>query len=97
MSEEIKKEAQDTELNPEDLDKVTGGSGNDSANYYVGTDWYRWEDGSDYLRYFYDQSGNLLGVASFEFLEENYDKYGDWGLPDNDPNEWKLYYDVLDK
>ena len=33
MSEEIKKEAQDVELNPEELDKVAGGTGS----------WYDWD------------------------------------------------------
>lgn len=38
MSEEIKKEAQDAELNPEELDKVAGvaggGCGGEQRNYY---------------------------------------------------------------
>lgn len=33
MSEEIKKEAQDVELNPEELDKVSGGEGTEVTEW----------------------------------------------------------------
>ncbi|MBR1771857.1 MAG: hypothetical protein IJ747_07475 [Lachnospiraceae bacterium] len=86
----------DMELNPENLDKVTGGSGDGSEGYYVGTDFSRFEERlEEGLVYFFDASGNVLGTASIEFVTEHQEYYG-FEIR-QDPDVWKIYYNVLDK
>ena len=39
----------------------------------------------------------LQAYPKIQEIGVKYDKYGDWHIPDHDPDEWKNRYHVLDK